>query len=109
MTIYLEILLLMTLLGATGSFFLKKASDTCGLVEMLKCANLYIGAVLYFVSAGLNIIVLRHLDYSVVLPLTSITYVWTMILSYLFLKEHISDKKKIGVVFILVGAGLVSI
>ena len=56
------------------------------------------------VAALINIFVLRHLDYSVVLPLTSITYIWTMILSYITLKEKISNKKIIGVCLIVVGA-----
>lgn len=61
------------------------------------------------ISALLNIFVLRYLDYSVVLPLTSITYVWTMIISYLILKESITKRKIAGVALILVGAVLVSI
>lgn len=76
---------------------------------MLKNINLYIGGGLYLISALLNIFVLRYLDYSVVLPLTSITYVWTMIISYLILKESITKRKIAGVALILVGAVLVSI
>ncbi|MFR2167688.1 MAG: hypothetical protein ACLS5W_07540 [Coprococcus sp.] len=47
---------------------------------------------MYLVSALLNIYVLRYLDYSVVLPLTSVTYIWTMVISYFILKEKISKK-----------------
>ena len=108
MTAYWGILLLMTLLGASASLFLKKASDACGFVGMLKGASLYVGVTLYLTSAVLNIIVLRHLNYSIVLPLTSITYVWTLLLSHLFLKEKITVKKELGVIFILVGAVLIS-
>ena len=48
------------------------------------------------------------IDYSVVLPLTSITYIWTMLVSFLFLKEHISVKQIIGVSMIVVGAVLIT-
>ena len=58
-------------------------------------------------SAVMNIWILRYLDYSVVLPLTSLTYIWTMILSYIILKEKIS-KKIVGVLLILIDAVLVS-
>lgn len=51
----------------------------------------------------MNIFVLKFLDYSVVLPLISLTYIWTMILSYKFLGEIVSKKKNIGVVLILLG------
>lgn len=102
-------LLIMTVMGSVASLFLKKASGGDGIVSLLKNVNLYIGGFLYVGSAVLNIILLRYLDYSVVLPLTSLTYIWTMIISHLVLKEKISVKKITGVALILVGAVLVSI
>lgn len=102
------ILLLMTLTGAIASLFLKRASVSKGLLELICNINLYIGGFLYLGSAILNIWILRYLDYSVVLPLTSLTYIWTMLLSNYILKEKISSKKIIGVFMILVGAVCVS-
>lgn len=93
----------MTLMGAVAAFFLKKASGFKNITELIKNYNLYIGAGLYLLSAIINIIVLRYLNYSVVLPLTSITYVWTMVISYLLLKEKIGIKKLLGVSFIIIG------
>ena len=72
-----------------------------------KYKSLYWG-VLYVASAVLNIWVLRYLEYSVVLPLTSLTYIWTMLLSYLILKEKISVKMIMGIGFIIIGSVLVS-
>lgn len=109
MILYFINLLIMTLLGSVASLFLKKASGSEGVLDMLKNANLYIGGCLYLASAVLNIWILRYLDYSVVLPLTSLTYVWTMVLSYLILKEKITKKKIGGVVLIIIGAICVSI
>lgn len=106
---YFVILLIMTFMGSVASLFLKKASGANGLLEMLKNVNLYIGGGLYLSSAVLNIWVLRYLDYSVVLPLTSFTYIWTMAVSYLVLKEKITIKKIGGVILILLGAICVSI
>ena len=106
---YYVLLVVMTLIGSTASLFLKKASGSDGFLGMLKNANLYTGAGLYLLSALLNIYILKVLDYSVVLPLTAITYIWTMFLSGLVLKEKISGKKIIGVLLILAGAVLVSI
>lgn len=99
----------MTLLGSIASLFLKKASRSDHFLKMLLNWNLYIGAGLYLASAVLNIWVLRYLDYSVVLPLTSITYIWTMILSYCILKETITKKKICGVGLIILGAIIVSL
>lgn len=101
-------LLVMTFMGAVASLFLKRASSSDGLKKLIFNPNLYAGGFLYLGSAILNIWVLRYLDYSVVLPLTSLTYIWTMVLSYLVLKEKISGKKMAGVALILLGAILVS-
>ena len=102
-------LVFMTFIGSVASLFLKKASGSNGIKSMLVNLNIYIGGLLYLLSAVLNIWILRFLDYSVVLPLTSLTYVWTMIISHLILKEKITIKKILGVVLILVGAVIVSI
>lgn len=95
MAIYYLGLLIMTMIGAVASLFLKKASGSNGLVKMLKNVNLYIGGFLYITSAVLNIWLLKILDYSVILPLTSLTYIWTMVLSYFILKEKITLKKMV--------------
>ena len=108
MMIYFGELLVMTLLGSVASLFLKRASGEVGIIAMLKNINLYVGGFLYLLSAVINIWVLKWLDYSVVLPLTSLTYIWTMILSYLILKEKITKRKIAGVILILIGAVCVS-
>lgn len=94
--------------GSVAALFLKRASDSGGIRSPILNVNLYIGDFLYLPSAVLNIWLLRIMDYSVVLPLTSLTYVWTMILSYIFLKEKITSRKIVGVTCILVGAVFVT-
>ena len=108
MVIYYVVLLVMTMFGSVASLFLKKASGSKSLIDMLKNINLYIGGFLYVSSAVLNIWLLKILDYSVILPLTSLTYIWTMFLSYFILKEKITVKKIAGVCLILVGAIIIS-
>lgn len=105
--IYYVPLLFMTLLGSLASLFLKKA--TGDILSIIKNVNFYIGAFLYFLSAILNIWLLRYLDYSIVLPLTSLTYIWTMFFSYIILKENITGKKKLGIILIVFGALIISI
>lgn len=101
------LILIMTIMGSVASLFLKKASGFKDLKGLLFNINLYVGGFLYLGAAILNIMVLKKMDYSIVLPLTSFTYVWTMIISYLFLHEHISYKKIIGVTCIIVGAMII--
>lgn len=109
MVIYYIVLLVMTMFGSVASLFLKKASDSNSLIDMLKNINLYIGGFLYVSSAVLNIWLLKILDYSVILPLTSLTYIWTMVLSYFILKEKITVKKILGICLILIGAVIISL
>lgn len=100
----LVIILLMTILGAVAGLFLKRASGSDGLIAIATNPNLYVGGILYLIAALLNVYVLRFMEYSVVLPLTSITYVWTMFVSYLFLRETITKRKIMGVCLIVIGA-----
>ena len=101
-------LLLMTMLGAVASLLLKRASGAECVWMLVTNVNLYIGGGLYVIATLLNIFVLRYLDYTVVLPLTSFTYVWTMVVSYLALHEKITKKKMLGVCLIVVGAVFVA-
>ena len=106
---YYLLLIVMTLIGAIASFFLKKASKSERILDLIKNYNLYLGGFLYLLSAVLNIYLLKYLDYSLVLPMTSITYIWTLIISYQFLKEKISLKKIIGVFIIITGVIILAI
>lgn len=107
--IYYIVLLIMTMVGSVASLFLKKASGSEKIFDLIKNKNLYIGGFLYLASAILNIYVLKFLDYSVVLPLTSLTYIWTLAISYRLLGERIGKKKVIGVGLILIGAICIAI
>lgn len=103
------VLVLMTMIGSVASFFLKQASGSDNIMILLKKPSLYIGGFLYFVSAVINVILLRYLDYSLVLPMTALTYVWTMIISYAFFKEKITHRKIAGVCMILLGVVAISL
>jgi len=92
-----------------GHFFLKRASKTESPKKLIKNKNLYIGGGLYLIAAFINIYVLRYIDYSTVLPLTSMTYIWTMILSFFVLKEKMTIQKIIGAIGIVMGAVLITI
>ena len=58
---------------------------------------------LYFLAALLNVFYLKYLPYSVVLPMTSITYLWTMFISAFLLKEKLNKWNFIGIGLIFVG------
>ena len=88
-----------------AGFFFKKAADTgTSVLKILLSPYLYAGGILYVISAVLNILALKGLNYTVVLPITAITYVWTLVISYFILKEKLSRKKIAGVILIIIGA-----
>ncbi|MGG7151225.1 EamA family transporter [Clostridium neonatale] len=107
--IYYLLIFIMTACGGFAGLFLKKASSSYGIKNLILNLNLYIGGVLYLFGAIMNIYVLKFLDYSIVLPLTSITYIWTMIISYFILKERMTVKKVMGILFIVMGSILLAL
>ncbi|MGO1057675.1 EamA family transporter [Planococcus sp. FY231025] len=99
------LLLAMTWLGALGGYFLKAASSHNINAERKEfLLRLIAGVGFYGFGAILNIVALQFLPYTTVFPLTAVTYIWTMVLSYLLLKETISVRKIIGVALIVAGA-----
>lgn len=96
--------LVMTLCGALGALFFKRAAQKSrGFLALLAVPQLYIGGCFYAVGAGLNIVLLHVWEYSVVYPMTAITYVWTMVLSNRILGERLTRNKLLGVFLVLCG------
>ena len=94
--------ILMTLMGSFGSFFLKKAASG-EITDIIKSSNFYLGGVLYFISLVLNVYLLTKLEYSLMVPLCSLSYVWTMVLSCAYLKEKITYRKIWGTIIMITG------
>ena len=102
-------LIIMTMFGSIASIFLKKAAGKENVRDILLCGNLYLGGGMYLIASLLNIVILHYLDYSVVLPMTSLTYIWTIFFARLLLKEALSVRKIIGAMVIVVGAIIISV
>ena len=103
-----------TLLGAFASYNFKGASATISGINIQVISALaknkvfIIGVVLYLIAAANNIFLLRYLDYSILLPISSITYIWTMVIANRLLGEVITKRKIFGVAAIIVGAILLA-
>lgn len=103
------LILIFTFLGAAAGFNLKKAvSGVEKITDVIRNHFLYYGLFLYALAACINILVLRQLSYTVVLPLTAITYIWSLLLAYYFLEEKITILKIIGVLLIMTGSILIA-
>ena len=101
--------IIMTFMGSLGALVLKQAMgrmDRLSIVGLIKAPFVYIGGGLYIGSALLNIFLLRFVEYSVLYPMTAVTYIWTIMLSHFVLKEFVNVKKLVAIGFILLGVGL---
>jgi drug/metabolite transporter (DMT)-like permease len=101
--LYYVLIIIVTLFASFASFFLKKSTNGGTVLSIISNKYLYIGGFLYVLSAMFNIWILKRMPYSVVIPMGSICYIWTMLIAGLFLKEKIGLWKIIGVLLILSG------
>ncbi|WP_206663544.1 EamA family transporter [Sporolactobacillus shoreae] len=103
------LLIVMTMLGSLGGFFFKRCTMRGLSLSLYFVVNLGVGGLFYVSGALLNIWLLKLLPYTIVYPLTAVTYIWTLIFSFFFLKEKINKRKISGVLLILLGACLLVI
>ena len=103
------VLLVETSVASFASFFLKKSSGVDNKIEILKSPFFYLGGVLYVVSSCLSIVLMQFLPYAIILPLGSLTYVWTMFISRWLLHEKITRRKVIGITVIICGVILLAV
>lgn len=103
------LVLLMTLAGSLGAFFFKKSTNNMeGIFSLLRIPSFYLGGFLYCFGALMNVILLRYMDYTVVYPIGSIAYIWSLLISNRFLGEAITKKKVLGIALICVGVVLLT-
>ena len=101
--------LLMGMAASAASFFLKRAvSGGLKVIRLLQTPELYLGGVLYLFSALLNLYLLKRLPYSVVVPLGSLTYIWTILIANRFLGESRTRRRVWGVLLIFAGVCLLA-
>lgn len=102
------LLVLFTIFGSLGGFFFKRATlISKDFRSIFYNYNIYIGLFFYFISAAINIYVLMLLPYSIVLPCSAITYIWSLIIGNRFLMEYVGKLKVGGVIMIIVGVTLI--
>lgn len=103
------IVLSMTIFSALGGLYLKRAADSMKSVFSLAVnSNFYIGVIFFCLGAVINIYGLRFISYSIMLPVKSLSYVWTILIAHFFLKETVTKYKILGIISILVGVLFIS-
>jgi drug/metabolite transporter (DMT)-like permease len=94
-----------TFIGAIGALFMKIGSGAFSLnpAKLLKNWRLLLGYFCYFASTFPFLIALKLADVTFIYPFVATSYIWVIILSYVYLKERMNGWKYLGITFILLG------
>ena len=103
------LVLLSTLTSTAAQVFFKLASHTFAFSLSGISIWLLLGFISYSISAVLLVLAFRHGELSVFNPLQSAEFIWTLIASWLILKEVISIQNVIGVSIIFLGIIILTI
>jgi len=91
-----------SIFGALSMLFLKVSMLRKKLMKNLILIALIFGAGLIF-----GVLALRFGNLSIIYPITSLVYVWTVLLSKYILKEKVKTKEILGVISIILGIILI--
>ena len=96
---------LASFIGSFGALFLKggAAKAKGGIRNWLLNGRLIVGVALFVLSSLAYVVGLRKGELSVLYPMVSLSYIWTMLWSCLFLKERLTRNKVWGLALIVLG------
>ena len=107
------LIIINTLLGAIGGLLIKLSSSkersSNSFIEWIFSKEFILGTLFYVIAIIMNIVLLKYIQYIVFIACLSLTYVWTLFLSNIFLKEKITLKKLLAISLIILGTIVVSI
>ena len=115
------LLLLLVFLGSFGNTILSKGMKDAGdldishfsalqtgAVRVLSSGTIWLGITLMLLFMICHMLVLSWADYSFVMPFSAIAYALVPLLGYLFLGEHVSAARSVGIVLIFLGVLLIN-
>ncbi len=96
-------------IGSLGALFLKAGAGRLhdGWKYLVLNPKLILGVVLFCASSLFYILAVRQGELSILYPLVSLSYIWAVLWSRLFLNERMNRGKAFGLLLIL--AGIISI
>ena len=97
------------LLGAAGQIFFKLSSGSLALSFSSIFTNwkLFLGLTLYGLATIGFLIALKYGDVSILYPIIATSYVWVTIFATVFLREAFPAYKWLGILFIILGVGVI--
>lgn len=99
-----------SVVGSFGAVFLKFGSATIGKSPLTFLnRNLFIGVALYLGSSVVYALGLKGGEVSVLYPMVSLGYIWTVVWSRIFFKETFTKQKMLGLGLVLLGVVFVGL
>jgi len=106
----MALVLVASFIGSFGAVFLKAGAGKTQCVKTLIFNfRLVMGVLLFLVSTVFYLMGIRHGELSVLYPMVSLGYIWTLFWSRLFFGEPLTRTKFMGLGLILVGIVLLGI
>lgn len=94
-------------LASVAQILLKKSADTeahrISLLKRFFNIKVMIAYIILFTTLFINTLILKYIDLKYIPFITSTSFLWVLVLSYIFFKDKPSKKKVIGVFFIIIG------
>ena len=92
-------------IGSFGAVSLKAGADRLppGLLEVFRSWRIALGVALFLASSALYVVGVKNGSLSVLYPLVSLGYVWTLLWSRLMFHEPFNRSKLLGLALILIG------
>lgn len=100
-----------SVVGSFGAVFLKMGAvrTTNGGILAFLNAHLALGVALYLGSSVFYGLGIRHGQLSVLYPMVSLGYVWTLVWARLFFQEQFTRQKLVGLALVLLGVFFVGL
>ena len=94
-----------SILGSFAAVSLKSGANrlSSGILQVFLSWRIGLGVVLFLLSSLLFVAGLKHGSLTVLYPLVSLGYVWTLLWSRLFFHERFNRSKLLGLLLILIG------
>jgi drug/metabolite transporter (DMT)-like permease len=107
----MALVLTASLIGSFGAVFLKAGAGKVnhGLRYLILNYRLAAGVALFVGSSYFYILGVKRGELSVLYPMVSLGYVWTLLWSRLFFGERVTRHKVVGLALILAGITLVGL
>ena len=99
------LVLMASFVGSFGTVFLKAGSDRLErtVKGILTNWRLAVGICIYLISVSMYAVAVKNGELTILYPMVSLGYLWTLIWSRIFFKEPLTRNKFIGVGIILMG------